>query len=81
MSYGELKTGSHLFGRAARRCEPSARGPRIISIGFGDVENDAVHRAMHLVEERPIPLPDNRKHLSQASRRLKRPLLNDESHE
>jgi hypothetical protein len=36
---------------------------------------------MNLVEERPIALANNRKHLPQATRRLKRPLLNDESHE
>ena len=36
---------------------------------------------MNLVEERPIPLPNNRKNLPQATCRPKRPLLNDKSHE
>jgi hypothetical protein len=36
---------------------------------------------MNLVEERPIALPNDRKHLPQATCCLKRPLLNDESHE
>jgi hypothetical protein len=36
---------------------------------------------VNLVEERPIALAHNRKHLPQPARRLKRLLLNDESHE
>jgi hypothetical protein len=36
---------------------------------------------MNLVEERPIPLANNRKHLPQPTCCLKRLLLNDESHE
>jgi hypothetical protein len=36
---------------------------------------------MNLLEERPIPLPHDRKNLPQPTCCLKRPLLNDESHE
>jgi hypothetical protein len=36
---------------------------------------------MDLVEERSIPLANDRKHLPQPARYLKRPLLNDKSHE
>jgi hypothetical protein len=36
---------------------------------------------MDLVEERPIPFANDWKNLPQPPRRLKRPLLNDESHE
>jgi hypothetical protein len=36
---------------------------------------------MDLVEERPIPLANDRKNLPQPACCLKRPLLNDESHE
>jgi hypothetical protein len=36
---------------------------------------------MNLVEERPVALPHDRKHLPQPACRLKRLLLNDESHE
>ena len=43
--------GSAKEVRAARGCEPSFRGSRIVSIGFCDVENDAVHRPMDLVEQ------------------------------
>ena len=79
--HAELKSRAHLLGRAARRREPRPRRPRIVSIGFRDVENDAIHRPVDLVEERPISLANNRKNLPQPPRRLKRPLLNDKSHE
>jgi hypothetical protein len=36
---------------------------------------------MNLVEKRLVWLPYDRKHLPQPARRLKRLLLNDESHE
>jgi hypothetical protein len=52
-----------------------------VSVRFRTIENDAIHRPMDLVEQRSIPLANNRKNLPQPSRRLKRPLLNDESHE
>ena len=42
---------------------------------------ERLHGSMNLVEKRPIPLPNNRKHLPQPACRLKRLLLNDESHE
>jgi hypothetical protein len=45
------------------------------------VEDNAIHRSMNLVEERPIALPNDRKHLPEPACCLKRPLLNDESHE
>ena len=77
----KLETCSHLLGRAARGRESRSRRPGIVSIGFGDVEDDAIHRPMYLIEERPIAFTNDRKHLPQAARRLKRPLLNDESHE
>jgi len=81
VSHRELEPGSHLFGRAARTCESRSRGPAIVSIGFGNVENDAIHRPMNLVKERPVALANDRKHLPQPACCLKRPLLNDESHE
>jgi hypothetical protein len=36
---------------------------------------------MNLIEERPIAFTNDRKHLPQATCRLKRPLMNDKSHE
>ena len=61
--------------------ESRSRGSGVVSIGFGDIEHDAIHRPMDLVEERPIALPHDRKDLPEPARGLKRPLLNDESHE
>jgi hypothetical protein len=62
-------------------CGSRSGRPGVVSISLRDIEHDAIHRAMNLVEERPIPLANNRKHPPQLACCLKRPLLNDESHE
>ena len=79
VGHRELETGAHLLGRAAGRRESRPRGSGIVSIGLGNVENDTIHRPMNLVEERPVALAYDRKHLPKPARCLKRPLLNDES--
>jgi len=52
----ELKSGSHLLSRAARRRESRPRRPSVVPVGLGDIEYDAIHRPMNLIEERLVAL-------------------------
>ena len=74
VSHRELKSGSHLLGLAARRREPRPRRPGVVSIGFGDVEHDAIHCSMNLIEKRPIAFTNDRKHLTLLACRTEAPV-------
>jgi len=62
----------------SRRDDYEEHGP---TIPTPPPPRERLHRPVNLVEERPVPLANNRKKLLQPSCCLKRPLLNDESHE
>ena len=61
--------------------KPSLGCSRIIPIGFRDIEHHAIHRALNLIKEGPIPLPQHRHDLPQPLGCLNRLTLNNESHE
>ena len=64
----ELQPRTDLLGGASSGGESSASRSRIVSIDFGNVELDAIHRPMNLVEERLIELANDGKELPQPAR-------------
>ena len=81
VGHGQLKACSNLLGRAACAGKSGFGGSRIVSVCFGDVENDTVHGSVDLIEERTVSPPNNGKNFPESRCGPKRPLLNDECHE